>query len=239
MKKSVLLTIVAAVVTLSASAAHAAFTNHSVLPVNFQLTAVWTTNVVKKTTNAAHTITSTLPATTNIITSSNLLTLIATEFNTNFPAGSRIAYSPDADKFFVVDATGAFLLNASSNPNDSSYGFGISNKVPGGVALSGDLEFGKSIEYTNGNSAFAPLVIFSSDYYVFYKDSHDNDFHFGGFSSYNFTQSSTPTNTIYPSISVTVSGPGGGKMVHPKANLPYWVVFPKAQLNANGLNFKP
>jgi hypothetical protein len=235
MKKS-LLTLIATMSLFAATKVSAVFTNDTVLTANFLITAISVTNSTpSKVTNSFNTITSTIRATTNLVSSANILKMIATEFNTNFPAGSRLAFTTGL-YFVVVDSTGKVLLNASSNPDNSQYYFGLSNNIVTESLASAFMSFGKQIEYINGNKKTAPGTIMASDYFICYRDSHTNDFHFGGFVSYTNFRNSTPSSSIDPSVTFKVTGSGGGYMIHPKTLQPTYVVFPKADMTASGRN---
>lgn len=235
MKKFVLLTAAIALSFIGANTAQAAFSRTNAIPVQLSMTAV---SVITNTsvTNAIGTVTSAAKTVTNVLTTKDLIKMIATEFNTNFPAGAVLAFNLTSFKFEVTDANGNTLLNASSNPDDSGYSLAISNDLV--AAESGQMFTGKFVQATNGNFN-ANYNILASDYGLFYKDGHGNNFHILGVLNYKLALSQVGSVAKTTSFSLSLNGPGGGIFVQPRTSAIVPVVFTRGVLTGTGRNLIP
>jgi hypothetical protein len=168
------------------------------------------------TTNASGTvITAKLTAKAVKIATKDLLNLLATEFNTNFPAGAQLAMNLNSgSRFVVLDKNGNLLLDVSTNAADSSYVFGTTNFTDNVRLMSGKETETKTSTETNMT---ATITMTASDIAIRYADGNGNDFHFSGVLSLKQSLVIGPNidNIKKASAAGRLSGSGGGIFYNP------------------------
>ena len=236
MKKTVLL---AGMITLgllglnTGSVQAAAPTN--VLTSTFAIVGLFMpTNQPVLTTNASGTVlTVKFTAKAVKITTKDLLNLLATEFNTTFPAGAQLALGFNGDSGFeVLDKDGNFLLDVSTNAADSSYVFDTTNFTDNAQVISGKETETKSSTTTNLS---ATITMIASDMAIRYADGNGNDFHFSGVVTLkeNAFINLNPSKTK-GSTSGRLTGSGGGIFYNPADSSYDEGVFTKAVWKVTG-----
>ncbi len=231
MKRFVLFAVLAVIVAWgwNVRTMAAATANTNALLVSFQITglsqdtAVVTNNNVESTTYSANSLK---------IGNVNFLNLLQAEFGTTFPTGAQLAYYLTGDTgFHVLDQNGASILNVSTNPADSSYGFGLSNSIAGVYA---QLLVGKAANNLVTSNQTETVTAYAPDYGIFFYDSHGNDFHIDGLLTLKINASMTASSGVYNSVSFTITGSGGGTIFNPTTGTNETMVFPKAKVSAKG-----
>jgi hypothetical protein len=190
-----------------------------------------TNSPVMKTNNVGNIITSTYTAQPVKIDTQNILTLLASEFGTSFPSGAQLAYSLGGSEGFVVlDKTGNLVLNVSSNATDASYRFSLTN-TSYTTAVSG-----KAVQTTTTSSTNTVENVTETlaDYAIFYADGKGNNFHFGGAIVLKANATVITNTTDYKTLSIVLTGAGGGTFFNPSDGHYDSGVFTKAIWSAAG-----
>ena len=214
---------------------HAVWTSTNALLIQIQMTGLIQTNNTGTTvTNAAGVTTSTVTAKPIVLTTKDLLKMLAVEFNTNFPTGAQLALDAFGLGFVVTDANGNFLLDVSSNPNNSSYICALSNAISGDYL---NLQYGKIIENHALTNGVANVTQIYRHYGFFYKDSHGNDFNFIGNITAKYVLVESAQALIYKSFTINMPGAGGGTIT--RNGVPGVAMFSRATLVGAGRNLTP
>lgn len=136
------------------------------------------------------------------ITTQDILNILQAEFGTLFPDGAQLALDINNNTAFeVLDKNGAFILDVSTNPADSSYFFYLTNRANIQVIA------GKVAQTPTQTSEIVTETL--PDYDILYADQHNNNFHVGGIITLKANAVVT-TNTVYKSLSLTLPGTGSG-----------------------------
>jgi len=211
-----------------------AVTTNGVLS-SFAIVGVFSpTNSPVMTTNAVgNVITSTYTAKPVKIATKDILNLLGAEFGTSFPAGAQLAYSLSSspEGFVVLDSNGNLVLNVSTNLADSSYRFSLTNSSSSTV-ISGKAVQTTTIASTNTVQNVTDTI---SDYAIYYADGKGNNFHFTGLIVLK-ADALVSTNTLYKTLSIVLSGTGGGKFFNPADGEYDSGAFTKATWTASGKN---
>ena len=167
------------------------------------------------------------------ITTQDILNLLATEFNTTFPAGAQLALSLADEGFVVLDKNGNLLLDVSTNAADSSYVFGTTNFTDNVQVMSGKETETKTSAETNMT---ATITMTASDLAIRYADGNGNDFHFSGVITLKQSVVAGPIidNIKKASAAGRFSGSGGGVFYNPADSNYDEGVFTKAIWKATG-----
>jgi hypothetical protein len=185
------------------------------------------------TTNAiGNVITSTYTTKPITLSTKSILNLIQAEFGTIFPNGARLGYSLHSGGFVVLDSTGNLILNVATNAADTNYSFSLSNGVSSGVIS------GKEVKTTTASATNTVLVATERvpDYGIYYVDGKTNKFHFTGLLTLKVNEDQTSTTNLFKSISILVSGPGGGSLFNPATGQYDQAVFTSGTWSASGVN---
>jgi hypothetical protein len=190
-----------------------------------------TNSPVMKTNTVGNIITSTYIAQPVKIDTQNILTLLAGEFGTTFPSGAQLAYQIGIGGFVVLDNSGNLVLNVSSNANDASYRFSLTN-TSSIMSISG-----KAVQTTTTSSTntVEDATETLADYAIYYADGKGNNFHFGGPVVLK-VNATVNTNTDYKTLSIVLTGSGGGTFFNPSDGHYDSGVFTKAIWTAAGKN---
>lgn len=138
-------------------------------------------------------------------TDKDMLTLLATEFNTTFPDGAELGLTTSLD-FVVLDKAGNIFKNVSTNLSDSSYVFNITNNSSPVMAA--------KIAFTaNKTSEVVSEIV--PDFTFYYADGKGNNFHFGGLATFRANAVVVGGPTIFKTFSLMISGSGGGQLFNP------------------------
>ncbi len=238
MKKLALLAFSAiALLLTTTSNVRGAWVNTNALLLQLQITGVMQTNFNGKTvTNAAGIATTTITAKPITITTKDLLRMLESEFNTNFPTGAQLAFgvAGPISGFMVTDSSGNPILDVSSNPNNSSYVFAISNAVVGGNF---QLQYGKLVQNFATTNATGLITQIFRYYGFFYKDSHGNDFSFVGNLTAKISVLESPSLSLYRTFTINFPGSGGGVIT--REGVPGYAAFSRALLVGGGKNIVP
>lgn len=203
MKQLALLMGVVMGLSLGAGAARAASTN--ALVVRFNLTAYTLKPEVTVTNN---TTTNTVVGLNKVkFATPDFLHLLETAFSTNFPAGSQLGMDIGY-RFVVLNKAGTVILDASSNPADSSYFLTVSNNV-------NSLFSGKISQTPKAETEV--LKVLQPDFGIYYADGQGNSFHFGGLAYITATGVVTTNTTVYKTVSFLIPAcTGGGTFLNPQ-----------------------
>ena len=190
-----------------------------------------TNSPVAITNSAGTVVTKTYTVRPVKITTQDILNLLATEFGTNFPTGARLAFSlSGSESFAVLDKNGNIFLDVSTNAADSSYRFNVTNTDYHVTAI------GKAIQTQNSSTTNTVEMVTesASDYAVYYADGSGNNFHFSGLLTLKANIFQDPSITEYKTVSILLSGSGGGIFYNPADTNYDDGVFTKAMWNASG-----
>jgi hypothetical protein len=238
MKRYLLSTAVAALGLMGFGIGHlqaAAVTTNGVLSTIAIVGVFSPTNSPVMTTNTiGNVITSTYTAKPVKIATKDILTLLQAEYGTTFPSGAQLAYSLNSSPagFVVLDKNGNLVLNVTTNLADSSYRFSLTN------SSSATTISGKAVKTTTTSSTntVENVIEILSDYAIYYADGKGNNFHFTGVIELKADALVTSTNTVYKTLSILLSGTGGGTFFNPAATEYDQGTFTKATWSASGKN---
>lgn len=168
------------------------------------------------------------------ILTKDMLNLLATEYNVSFPSGARLAYdlTSSPEGFVVLDKSGNIFLNVSSNGVDSSYRFDLTNNSSN-QAISGKATETDTFSSTNTSET---LSIVEDNYSIVYTDGRGNDFKFTGLVKLKVSAVVNSTETEYKTVSIFLTGFGGGKFFNTADSVYDEGVFTKATWQASGKN---
>jgi hypothetical protein len=140
----------------------------------------------------------------------DMLTLLASEFNKTFPDGAQLGLTTGFE-FVVLDKAGHIFLNVSTNLSDSNYVFSITNNAGVSAAV------GKISTVPNKTTETISSQT-EPDFTIYYTDGKGNHFHFGGLITIRLNAVVEGGMTTFKSVSLTLSGSGGGTLFNPSDN---------------------
>lgn len=207
MKRFAILTVITLVGLLAfdAGTLYAASANTNALTVNFTFTGaiqapnVATTNIVTATTNTTYAVTKVRFA------NKDLLSLLSLEFATAFPVGARLGLTTSFN-FVVLDQAGNIFMDVSTNSADSSYVFNITNN-------SSPVITGKVVQAPSKTTEVVTEI--EPDFTFYYADGKGNNFHFGGLVTIKANAVVMGSTTTFKTVSLVISGSGGGVVFNP------------------------
>jgi hypothetical protein len=238
MKRYLLSTVVAALGLMEFGIGHlqaAAVTTNGLLSTIAIVGVFSPTNSPVMTTNTiGNVITSTYTSKPVKIANKDILTLLEAEYGTTFPAGAQLAYNLTGNPsgFVVLDKNGNLVLNVSTNLADSSYRFSLTNGSEAAVIS------GKAVKTTTTSSTNTVESVTETvgDYAIYYADGKGNNFHFTGVIELKADALVTSSNTVYKTLSIVLSGAGGGKFFNTADTEYDQGAFTKATWSASGKN---
>jgi hypothetical protein len=141
-------------------------------------------------------------------TNKDMLTLLASEFSTVFPDGAQLGMVMGSSSFdfVVLDKAGNILRNVSTNLSDSSYVFNITNNSSSVAA---------GIISMTSNKTTETITQIQPDFTFYYADGKGNYFHFGGLATLKLNALLEGGTVTLKTISVMISGSGGGTVFNP------------------------
>lgn len=222
--------LVACVGLFGLASVQAASTN--ALSVSIQITAA-----IQKKVSATNSgvVTTAYTTTAAKIGNAEILRMISAEFATQFPAGAQLGYGiGNHGGFQVLNPNGDLILEVSTNPADSGYGFTLSNNVL--HAGSPQIFVGKEVNNQNTTNDTYVATISQPDYGVFYQDSHGNNFHFIGLLVEKANAVIVGENTTYKTIAISLGGAGGGSFFNAADGNVDTAVFTTAKFTGSGKN---
>jgi hypothetical protein len=239
MKKFALLTVATALGLMGLGAGNIlAASSTNGLASTFTIIALFSpTNspVMSTNHNGAVTVyTETFTTKTVTITTKDILNLLAREFNTTFPAGAQLAYALGQEGFVVLDNKGNVFLNVSANAADSSYRFSLTNTDQSNISVVKGTEI--STKNTSTTNTVVNITYTICDYAIYYADGKGNDFHFSGVATLSENGSENASTSVIKSISIILSGSGGGTFFNPADGRYDKGVFTTATWRATGVN---
>jgi hypothetical protein len=189
-----------------------------------------------KTNAIGNVVTSTYTSKPFSITTKNILTMLQAEFGATFPTGAKLGYSLETSGFVVLTQQGEFFQNVKTNAADTNYQFGLTNSTPADFA-NGKAVVTTTLGVTNSVETISETL---SDYGIIYKDGKGNKFHFNGIITLSFdlaaSGSATTNSAVYKTLSIKLTGSGGGTFYNAADGHYDSGVFTSAVWNASGAN---
>ena len=138
-----------------------------------------------------------------------MLTLLASEFSVVFPDGAQLGMIMKSSSFdfVVLDKAGNIFRNVSTNLSDSSYVFSVTNNNSSSVAA--------GIISAVSNKTTETITEIQPDFTFYYADGKGNHYHFGGLATLRLNALLEGGTATLKTVSVMISGSGGGTMFNP------------------------